>query len=84
MKNYLLIPFFALFILVSCSGGESTGSSSNEPVLSSIMISSDLLSIGLEDTVVFSAFTNLGLDVTSESVFYIAGSPISGNTYIFQ
>ena len=84
MKNYLLIPFFALFILVSCSGGESTGSSSNEPVLSSIMISSDLSSIGLGDTVVFSAFTNLGLDVTSESVFSIAGSPISGNTYIFQ
>ena len=84
MKNYLLIPFFALFILVSCSGGESTGSSSNEPVLSSIMISSDLSSIGLGDTVVFSAFTNLGLDVTSESVFSIAGSPISGNTYTFQ
>ena len=84
MKNYLLIPFYALFILVSCSGGDSTGSSSNEPVLSSIMISSDLSSIGLGDTVVFSAFTNLGLDVTSESVFSIAGSPISGNTYIFQ
>ena len=33
---------------------------------------------------VFSAFTNLGLDVTSESVFSIAGSSISGNTYTFQ
>lgn len=84
MKNYLLIPFFALFVLTSCGSDESIGSSTNEPVLSSVTISSDLLSIGLGDTVVFSAFTNLGLDVTSESVFSIAGSSISGNTYTFQ
>lgn len=84
MKNYLLIPFFALFVLTSCGSDESIGSSTNEPVLSSVTISSDLSSIGLGDTVVFSAFTNLGLDVTSESVFSIAGSSISGNTYTFQ
>ena len=84
MKNYLLIPFFALFVLTSCGSDESIGSSTNEPVLSSVTISSDLSSIGLGDTLVFSAFTNLGLDVTSESVFSIAGSSISGNTYTFQ
>lgn len=84
MKNYLLFPLFALFILVSCSDDESTETSNNEPVLSSIIISSDLSSIGLGETVVFSAFTNLGLDVTSESVFFIGGSSISGNTYTFQ
>jgi len=84
MKNYLLFSFFTLFALTSCGSDEPIGSSSNEPVLSSVTISSDLSSIGLGDTVVFSAFTNLGLDVTSESVFSIAGSSISGNTYTFQ
>lgn len=84
MKNYLLFSFFTLYALTSCGSDEPIGSSSNEPVLSSVTISSDLSSIGLGDTVVFSAFTNLGLDVTSESVFSIAGSSISGNTYTFQ
>ena len=84
MKNYLLIPFFALFILVSCSGGESTGSSSNVTNIASIFISADLSQIEIADTTTFSAVSNSGVDITNDVTFSVDGNPISGNSHTFQ
>lgn len=72
--------------LNSCSSDDNANveSSSNEPVLDTILISSDFSSIEAGNTVTFSAVTNLGTDVTDEVVFSVGGTIISGNTYVFQ
>lgn len=88
--KYLLkyiITFFVLSVfLISCSSDENANdeSSTNEPVLSSILISSDFSFIEGGNTVTFSAVTNLGADVTDEVIFSVGGTLISGNTYVFQ
>ncbi len=70
----------------SCSSDDNANGESinNEPVLDTILISSDFSSIEAGNTVTFSAVTNLGTDVTDEVVFSVGGTIITGNTYVFQ
>ena len=80
-----ILSISAVF-LNSCSSDDNANgeSSSNEPVLDTILISSDFSSIEAGNIVTFSAVTNLGTDVTDEVVFSVGGTIISGNTYVFQ
>ena len=80
-----ILSISAVF-LNSCSSGDNANgeSSTNEPVLETILISSDFSSIEAGNVVTFSAVTNLGTDVTDEVVFSVGGTIISGNTYVFQ
>ena len=67
-----ILSISAVF-LNSCSSDDNANgeSSTNEPVLETILISSDFLSIESGNTVTFSAVTNLGTDVTDDVVFSV-------------
>ena len=86
LSKYIITFFVISVFLVCCSSDENAidESSTNEPVLSSILISSDFSSVEGGNTVTFSAITNLGTDVTDEVIFSVGGTLISGNTYVFQ
>jgi hypothetical protein len=85
-SKYIITVFTLSILLNSCSSDETTNNApqTNEPVFSSITISSSVFSVALGNSVSFSAVTNLGVDVTDEVLFYVGGSSISGNTYTFH
>lgn len=85
-SKYIITVFTFFIFLNSCSSDETTNNApqTNEPVFSSITISSSVFSVALGNSVSFSAVTNLGVDVTDEVLFYVGGSSISGNTYTFH
>ncbi|MFV0237831.1 MAG: Omp28-related outer membrane protein [Flavobacteriales bacterium] len=81
MKNIFLYLFVIAFIaleLYSCSGGEDDNSLTEE-VVESILLTSDLEVIDLDEKEFFQfkVVTNLGEDVTSASTFYINGEAIA-------
>jgi len=79
--SLVLVIVFSCFM--SCGSNEPVGTI-NENVFNSISINSDISSVGLGDTVTFTATSNLGEDLTAQATFSVDANDISGNTYTFQ
>lgn len=76
-----LFAFVCLFI-VSCTETESTFE--EPPVLSSITINANRISVNSGENVTFTTLSNIGTNVTNQAVFYINDMPITSNSYTFN
>lgn len=73
----IITSVIAIFLLNSCSEDYKVIESVNE-----IFVSADNSFTLINNEITFSTQTNTGLDITSESTFYVNGELLNGNTFI--
>ena len=79
-KILLLIAFFSTLIFTSCSSDEN-GNKSSKPT--TITITSNTLEASISEVLTFSVMGNTSnSSLTSNSIFYVNGVQITGNSYI--
>ncbi len=83
MKKILLPLLAAMAFMVSCTKVESDFTTAATVVTETITLKASALQTNISDTVKFTVTSSTSGNVTTQSIIYVNGLPITGNSHLF-